>query len=160
MTVWKESAFWKYETFERDVPPERLPGFEGLLGLWRRKRGDRVAPAWKDFEFGDFVGWFGRIVVADIFYEPFDYRYRLFGEAVAMKYRTDHTGKTGSDLVARGLEPEDDLRFYEHACRNMLIARVSGELRWLDRPHARATFAEFPLSDDGARTTHLLAAMI
>lgn len=160
MAVWKEYNFWKYEIFERDIQPEILPGFEDLVRLWRKKRGDRPAPAWSDFDFHDFAGWHGRIVVADIFYDPFDFRYRLFGEKVAVRYNVDFTGKLFSELVDSGQEPAEDMEFYEMACRKMLIARVSGELHWLRRPQVSTTFVEFPMSDTGEITTHLVSAMI
>ena len=160
MAVWKESDFWKYEIFEPDIEPEMLPGFEDLVRLWRKKRGDRPAPAWSDFDFHDFVGWHGRIAVSDVFYGPFDFRYRLFGAKVTERLKVDYTGKLGSELVACGREPAEDLEFYEMTSRKMLITRVSGQLYWVSQPHVSATFVEFPLSDTGEMATHLLAAMI
>jgi hypothetical protein len=160
VTVWKEHDFWKYEIFERDVEPEMLPGFEELVRLWQNKQGDRPAPAWSDFDFHDFAGWHGRIAVSDISYNPFDFRYRLFGEKMAERFEADHTGKLFSDLIDSGQEPTEDLEFYEVACREMLITRVSGQLYWLRRPHISATFVEFPLSDTGEMTTHFVEAMI
>ncbi len=160
MAVWKESKDWKYEIFERDVDPEMLPGFEDLVRLWQARRGDRPVPAWSDFEFHDFAGWHGRIAVLEVIHDPFDMRYRLFGEKVAERYKADFTGRLYSELVESGQEPVEDMAFYEMATAKMLIARVSGELNWLHRPHASSTFVEFPLSDTGETTTHLLAAMI
>ncbi len=160
MAVWKQSRGWKYETFERDVDPDLLPGFEDLVRLWQARRGDRPAPAWSDFEFRDFAGWHGRIAMLEVFHDPFDMRYLLFGETVAERYRADFTGRLLSDLVESGQEPAEDMPFYEMATARMLIARVSGELNWLQRPHVSSIFVEFPLSDNGETTTHLLAAMI
>ena len=160
MAVWKEYNFWKYEIFERDIEPEILPGFEDLVRLWRKKRGDRPAPAWSDFDFHDFAGWHGRIVVADIFYDPFDFRYRLFGEEVAERHQVDYSGKLCTELENSGFDPVDDLDFYEMTGRKLLISRVSGMLSRLDRPHVSTTFVEFPLSDTGEMATHSLAAMI
>jgi hypothetical protein len=160
MAVWKEHDFWKYEIFERDVEPELLPGFEDLVRLWREKRGDRPMPAWDDFDFHDFVGWHGRIAMVEIFYEPFDYLYLLFGEKMTEQFMFDYTGKLGSELLDSGQETAEDMEFYEMACRKMLIARVSGQLNWLRRPHANATFVEFPLSDNGETTTHTVMPMI
>jgi len=160
MAVWKEFDFWKYEIFDRDTEPGMLPGFEDLVRMWQRKRGDRPAPAWSDFAFHDFASWHGRIVVTDVFYDPFDYRIRLFGEKVAERFKTDYTGKLGSELVDSDLEAAEDMAFYEKACRKMQITRVSGRLYWLRQQHVSATFVEFPLSDTGDRVTHLLAAMI
>jgi hypothetical protein len=160
VAVWKESDLWKYETFELDVEPEILPGFEDLVRLWHDKRGDRPAPAWRDFGFHDFDGWHGRIAVSDVSYDPFDFRYRLFGEKMAEQFKADHTGKLFTHLIDIGQEPAEDLEFYEMACREMVITRVSGQLYWLRRPHANVTFVEFPLSDDGETTTHFVEAMI
>jgi hypothetical protein len=160
MAVWKEHDFWKYEMFERDIEPEMLPGFEDLVRLWRDKRGDRPMPAWSDFDFHDFVGWHGRIAMMEILFEPFDYRYRLFGEKISEQYRVDFTGKLGSELVDSDFERVEELEFYELVCRKMLISRVSGQLKQFRRPHVSATFVEFPLSDNGETTTHTVMAMI
>lgn len=160
MAVWKEHDFWKYEMFERDIEPELLPGFEDLVRLWREKRGDRLIPAWSDFDFHDFAGWHGRISLMEILYDPFDWRYQLFGEKIAEQYKVDFTGKLGSELVDSGHERVEEFEFYEMVCRKMLISRVSGQLKQFRRPHASATFVEFPLSDDGETTTHTFFAMV
>lgn len=160
MTIWNKIDGWTYESFERDVAPEMLPGFEDMIRLWRTKLGGRPVPARSDFDFADFAGWHGRIVLSEVHYEPFDLYYRLFGVEVVNRMQTDNTGKRYTELVAQGLEPAVDLEFYEMTSREMLIARVSGELRWLKRKHVTATFVEFPLSDTGDRATHLLSAMI
>ena len=160
MTVWKKSKDWTYETFERDVEPEMLPGFEDLVRLWQAKRGDRPVPAWSDFDFRDFVGWHGRITTYEVSHDPFDIRFRLFGEKVAERYRADFTGRLLSELVESGQEPAEDMAFYEMAAAKMLIARTSGELNWLRRPHVSTTFVEFPLSDTGEMATHIVSAMI
>jgi len=160
VTIWKEVDGWTYEYFARDVAPEALPGFEDMVRLWRDKCGGRPVPAISDFDFTDFNGWHGHIVLSDVFYDPFDFRYRLFGVEVAERLQTDNTGKRYSELVVLGLEPVEDLVFYEMTSREMLLTRVSGELHWLQRKHVTASFVEFPLSDSGDRATHLLAAMI
>jgi len=160
LAVWKEHDFWKYEIFERDVEPEMLPGFEDLVRLWQNKQGDRPMPAWADFDFHDFVGWHGRIAMADIFYDPYDYRYRLFGEKISEQFKADFTGKLGTDLVDGNLERLEELEFYEMVCRKMLISRVSGQLKQFHRPHVSVTFVEFPLSGNGEMTTHTVMAMI
>ncbi len=160
MAVWKEHDFWKYEIFERDIEPEILPEFQDLVRLWQKKRGNRPVPAWSDFDFHDFTGWHGRIVVADIFYDPFNFRYRLFGEEVAKLYQFDCTGKLCTELENSVFDPAEDLEFYEMTSRRLLISRVSGMLYRLDRPYVNATFVEFPLSDTGEMATHSLAAMI
>ena len=52
------------------------------------------------------------------------------------------------------------MEFYEMTCSRMLISRTSGGLNVKGREHIKATFVEFPLSDDGQRATHTLEALI
>lgn len=160
MTVWRKVNSWLYETFERDVDPEALPGCEDLVRLWQEKRGDRPVPAWADFDFHDFKGWHGRISLADVMYDPFDIHYRLVGLQIAERLRKDYTGKLYTEMVAEGMVPFDDFEFYEMTSRKMLIARLSGDLRWAGQRHVSVTFIDFPLSNDGEKATHILTAML
>ena len=160
MPIWKKQDNWLYEFFERDIAPEKLPGFEDLVRLWQSRCDGRPAPALTDFDFYDFKGWHGRIVISDLSYDPFDYRFRLFGVKVADKLGADYTGRLYSQVVSEGLNPIDDFAFYEMTGRKMLISRVSGDLGWTGREYATATFVEFPLSDNGQMATHFMAAMI
>lgn len=149
-----------YETFERGLEPGLLPGCEDLVRMWQNKRGDRPVPAWTDFDFHDFTGWHGRITLADVTYDPFDFRYRLVGTKVAERLRKDYTGKFYTQMVQDGMDPIDDFEFYEMICRGMLVARLSGDLRWAGKTSVSVTFVDFPLSDDGTTTTQILTAML
>ncbi len=160
MTIWNKYEDWTYEYFDRDVEPETLPGFEDLVRLWQDKRGDRPAPAWSDFDFYDFKGWHGRISVFDIVYDPFDYIFRLSGSVVDGVYDQTMTGTKGSELAEMQVEDRASLEFYEMSCRQMLISRASGPLNFKGRQHVQVVFVEFPLSDDGLRSTHTLEALI
>ena len=158
--MWRVADNWRYEYFERDIGPETLPGFEDILKLWRGKCSGRAAPMLSDFSFYDFIGWHGRIMMADISYDPFDYRFRLVGVDVVARLGADYTGRRYSEVACDGINPIDDFEFYEMTARRMLISRVSGDLGWTGREHSSATFVDFPLSDDGRTTTHFLTAMI
>lgn len=160
MAVWRKVHNWLYEMFERDVEPAMLPGCEDLVRLWRDKRGDRSVPAWSDFDFYDFKGWHGRITLADVSYDPYDLRYRLVGTQVAERLGGDYTGKLYSEMVAEGMDPFDDFEFYEMTSRKMLVSRLSGDLRWAGQKYVTVTFVDFPLSDNGETTTHILSAML
>jgi hypothetical protein len=160
MTVWRKAKGWLYETFERDVDPEALPGCEDLVRLWQEKRGDRLVPAWADFNFHDFKGWHGRISLANVMYDPFDIHYKLVGLQMAARLRVDYTGKRYSEMAADGLDAVDDFEFYEMTSHKMLISRLSGDLLWNGLQPITATFVEFPLSDTGEKSTHLLSALL
>jgi hypothetical protein len=160
MTIWKALGAWTYEYFDRDVDPAALPGFEDLVRLWQDKRGDRAVPSWPDFDFYDFQGWHGRIGVYDITYDPFDYVCRLSGTVVDGVFGRTMTGVRGSELAELRVENPATMEFYEMTCRRMLISRQSGPLNFKGREHIQATFVEFPLSDDGQRSTQTLEALI
>jgi len=160
MAVWRKVKGWLYETFETDLEPDMLSGFENMVRLWQEKRGGRPAPAWADFDFHDFEGWHGRITLADVIYDPFDFRYRLVGTKVAERLNKDYTGKLYTEMVRDGMDPLDDFEFYEMTCRKLLISRLSGDLRWVGNKHVSVTFADFPLSDNGEKATKILTAML
>lgn len=160
MTIWKEFDGWTYEYFDRDIEPATLPGYEDLVRLWQGKRGDRAVPSWSDFDFYDFKGWHGRLGVQDISYDPFDYTYRLSGIEFDGVFGRTMTGATASVLAEMRVENPLSMEFYEMACRQMLITRVSGPLNLKGREHIQVTFVEFPLSDDGLRATHTVEALI
>ena len=159
MAIWKQIKDWTYEYFDRDIEPAVLPGFEDLVRLWRDKRGDRIVPSWSDFDFYDFKGWHGRLGVQDISYDPFDYTYRLSGTEFDGVFGRTMTRMTGSVLVGMEVDDVGSMEFYEMACRQMLITRVSGPLNLKGREHIQVTFVEFPLSDDGLKATHTLEAL-
>ncbi len=160
MAIWREFEGWTYEYFDRDIEPGALPGFEDLVRLWQDKRGGRVVPSWSDFDFYDFKGWHGQLGLYEISYDPFDYICRLSGTVVDEAFGRTMTGTTGSELAEMRVEHPFTLEFYEMACRQMMIARVSGPLNLKGREHVQGTFVEFPLSDDGLRATHTLEALV
>ncbi len=160
MAIWREFEGWTYEHFDRDIEPEDLPGFEDLVRLWQGKRGDRTVPSWSDFDFYDFKGWHGRISVYDISYDPFDYFCRLSGTKLDVAYGQSMTGMSGSKLAEQQVEHPASMEVFEIASRQMLITRQLGTLNFKGREHVQATFVEFPLSDDGLKSTQTLEALI
>ena len=160
MAIWKEFEGWTYEYFDRDIEPAALPGFEDLVRLWQDKRGDRVAPSWSDFDFYDFKGWHGQLGLYEISYDPFGYTCRTSGTVVDGVFGRTMTGTKGSELAEMLVEQPIAMEFYQMTCRQMLISRTSGPLNFKGREHIQATFVEFPLSDDGLKTTHTLEALL
>lgn len=161
MALWKEHDHWKYETFGLDVKPEEFPGFEDVFALWHKKRGQKAMPKWADFDFLDFRGWHGHIAVTENRYDPYDYKYRLFGSKIVEIFEVDYTNKWRSSFAGDDEEMAQDwdLEFYEMTSCNKFISRVSGSLYWLNRQHVALTFLEFPLSDTGDKVTHNISFM-
>ena len=95
----------------------------------------------------------------EISYDPFDYTYRLSGTEFDVVFGRAMTGATASVLAEMRVENPLSTEFYEMACRQMLITRVSGPLNFKGREHIQAAFVEFPLSDDGLKATHTIEAL-
>lgn len=160
MTLWREIDEWVYEHFDPDVDPDELVGFTSLARKWGEKKNGRTVPAWADFDYSDFVGWHGRLVVYEISYDPFSYVVRLSGVAADGLYGRTMTGATMEQIATQRLENDITNSFYEMTCRDMRIARTVGPLNAKGREFVRVTFMEFPLSDDGVRVTHTLEAFL
>jgi hypothetical protein len=157
MAVWKRVRNWTYELFDSDTPAERFDAFESLVCLWQAKRGDRDMPSWADFDFYDFKGWHGAIVVHDVISEPFDLRCRLWGSKLTEILGADNTGKLFSEFGAG--YTENDIAYLAEVCRSGSIGMSYGQLDWLQKGHKAAAFIDLPLSDDGSKVNHLLTAL-
>ena len=156
MAFWKSFDGWNYEYFSSDISPATLEGFEDILTLWHKKRGTRRFPAWADFDFYDFKGWHGKINMATIQYDPFSYVYQLFGTESTEKLGGEWTGKSSDEINSNIDFPDEDMEFYEMACRSGYITRMSGSLPYVGASTRPAVFVEFPLSDNGETVTHTL----
>ena len=98
-------------------------------------------------------------VITEISHDPFDYTCRLSGTLFDEVFGLKMTGMKGSELAKMRVEYPVTMEFYEMTCRQMLISRTSAPLNIKGREHIKATFVEFPLSDDGLRATHSFDAM-
>ena len=156
--LYRKIEGWTYEYF----PPGEdfvAPAFaDGFVDLWQAKRGERFAPALKDYDWDDLRPWWGKMVITDMLRDPFDYRYRLFGTHLADIFETDPTGRKASDLKDDiKYDISDDLPFYEFLCENPSIVHTHGVIYWQDRDHIQCDFVEVPLSDDGERVTNIMS---
>ena len=85
MALWKQKEDWTYEYFDLDEDVSTFIGAESFVELWNTKRGNRRVPRWSDYDWDDLFSWWGSLVVSDVFWEPYDYRYRLYGTNVVNK---------------------------------------------------------------------------
>lgn len=160
MTLWKEIDRWRYHYYEPDESAEEFPNFASLHDIWRSKRNGRRVPAWKDFDFYDFVGWHGKLSIYEIRYDPFDYTVRLSGTNIDEMYQRNMKGVQLDDMRELILEQNNSEEFYEMTCRNLCIAKTFGPLNVKNLDYKEVEFLEFPLSDDGIRATHTIEAAL
>jgi len=160
MALWKQKEDWTYEYFDLDEDVSTFIGAESFVELWNTKRGNRRVPRWSDYDWDDLFPWWGSLVVSDVFWEPYDYRYRLYGTNVVNKIGIDVTGKRASELIDINYVDDTEMEFYEMVGRNLHITKTSGLIRMPGREHIKETFVELPLSDTGDRATHGLALLV
>lgn len=136
-----------------------LGTLSAFYDIWNRARRGTDLPRWKDFSFSDFRGWHGKIRLAKIDAESNILCSRITGE-IFMEYCGS---ATFSELVNSDNPPSQasinqHLRLREFIESGYMsfgqgvIPRDDGSLRPLKS-------LELPLSDDGKRVTHFLAAV-
>ena len=160
MAIYKQWEGWTYEYFDLDVEASTFPGAENFVELWKNKRGSRRMPKWSDYDWYDLTPWWGYLVVVDYSYDPFDFRYRLFGTKVVERFEIDVTGKKAFELQQGRYDLSQDMDFYEKIARELYISRSSGPIHWQNRDYVDVTFVELPMSDTAEITTQSLALMI
>ncbi len=160
MTLWKAVDRWRYNYFEPDVDPEKIPGFKSLLEIWQSKRNGRRVPAWRDFDFYDFVGWHGKLSVYEVTYDPFDYKVRLSGTLVDEFFNRPMKGQTLQERQEEAIHFDDTLELCQMACTRLLITTTIGPLNVKEHDYKMVEFMELPLSDTGERATHTIEAFV
>ncbi len=159
MAIWKTHKSWVYEYFEADENPATFTGFEDLVTMWNLKRGERAAPSWSEFDFYDFVGWHGSLILTEYLYDPFDFKYHIFGTKIANRMGMDPTGKLASTIAGSKYDPTLDFDFFEMAGRGLYITKVSRDVEWASLPTSLVTYIELPMSDDGKFANRYITAL-
>jgi len=157
---------WTRELLDLETPSAALGPFESIAELWRGKRKDGALPAWRDFDFADFKGWYGWLSVYDVIgRQPFDFRARLWGSQLVDLLGHDMTGKSprcgdAALGVFRGGFNEDDMSFMSRIVDEPCLARTTGSVYWQNRRHVRYTDLFLPLSTDGRQANGILNATV
>jgi hypothetical protein len=126
-----------------------------MVAYWMRTRGDRIAPSWPEIDPAAIKPCLPYLLVAEVFREPFDLRYRLAGSEIVSSYGYDPTGKT--------------LRGFDHGSSNptwlVLYERVIEERRpvfgqYVPRVGRHEMFrvetVTLPLSQDGSSVDRII----
>jgi hypothetical protein len=126
-----------------------------LVDYWQRKRGTRLAPAWREIEPGDMKALLPSLVIAEVLEQPFDLRYRLVGSDVVDAYGYDFTG-----LQLRYMPVTTGLELWLDSYRGVVEERRPGYGRyhWQAAPDLKRIVETvvLPLSEDGVRTSRLV----
>ncbi|WP_420548197.1 hypothetical protein [Curvivirga sp.] len=129
---------------DTDHPPAE---FESIYQLWAKKRGeDNLFPCWKDFDFTDFVGWHGMLIISETQWEPFEITYRIFGSEIANIINEDLTGKKSYPGEEGGFYYELDKPYLEAIRANRKLGYAIGSLDWIGQTHRKVAYMDFPMN--------------
>jgi len=151
----KDSSDWDYRLYSCDTNAAEFGVFQPIVELWRSKRAQSKLPAWRDFEFQEFVGWHGWICVSDISYDPiFDTHYRLWGTNVTAILGYEMTGRSPRRNAEAPFEydggySQAEFDFLEALARQPAIGIARGSIHWQGRDFVSYEEIILPLADDG-----------
>lgn len=154
---WHEPSGWEYHIYSRNTVPPDLAHAEKFIRLWQSKSegGNAQIPSWKNFDFLDFRGLHGRIVLQRVEREPFDIRYTLWGTKAAQIYGQDLTGKALSEL--EGDRSRVELEYLHRLVEVGGFGMIKGPIYWEGRMHRTISFVDLPLSDDGVNVDGIVS---
>ena len=158
MALWKEALGWTYHVYDQDTPAAEFDVFLSLVELWQSKSRDGSLPAWKDFSFDEFDGWYGWLRVGDFLPgRTDDFVYRLWGGKSVDLYGVELTGKRKSELDF-GFDEDDNILLTMLATEKKITV-ASGPVFWQDREHLNVRIIKMPLSNDGIVVDKFLGAL-
>lgn len=143
---------WQFAAFSADTPPDAFGPFEEVVGLWRSKwHDDGTFPAWRDFDFHEFEGWWGQLAMAEIRPDPFDVYVRLWGTRLTDWWGVDYTRKSlGSMAVKPEVWEAVERGYFQDLVTNRWIGTAGGTLDAYDRMVTYVQVVDLPLESDGA----------
>jgi hypothetical protein len=139
---------------ELDIDCKRYPEIDRLLAYWRAKKGDRTFPSRADIDPLEFRRDLPRVMMAEVSYEPLEFRYRVAGTGLFAMHGQELTGK-----LARELEPpEFGAMIHRHYIevierRAPILHVIELTVNYLSTSYARIIL---PLSSDGTVIDRLM----
>lgn len=146
----------EFTTYSLETPPAAFGPFAAFVELWRdRWRAGRL-PAWRDFDFPDFKGWHGMILVDELVSTaPFEMRCRLWGSQLTELLGIDETGKLLSESPAA--EEPGLIDFYRSIVVERRIGLSVGRVWSYQRP-IEFSVVKLPCASDGENVDIILSA--
>ncbi len=120
-----------------------------VFSYWEEKRGDRIAPAWGEFQLhhlpSDVIPW---CVVVDVQRDPLDFVYRFWGTARTMLQGQDCTGSSCLTVLPQEIGKK---LFREYSELLQRAAPICVTTKGVDeaRQPVQYNFLRLPLSSDG-----------
>ncbi len=125
-----------------------------MLAYWRAKKGERTFPSRADIDPLEFTRELPRVMMAEVSYNPLEFRYRVVGTGLFAMHGHELTGK-----LARELDPPEFgaliHRHYTEAIerRAPILHVIELTVNYLATSYARIIL---PLSSDGTVIDRLM----
>ena len=139
---------------ELDIDCKRYPEIDRILAYWRAKKGDRAFPSRADIDPLEFTRELPRVMMAEVSYDPLEFRYRVAGTGLFAMHGQELTGK-----LARELQPaEFGALIHRHYAevierRTPILHVIELTVDYLATSYARIIL---PLSSDGTVIDRLI----
>lgn len=146
---------WSYRTYALGDGRCDYAAFQPLFDLWDAKADYPTLPAWKDFDFPDFLGWHANLILYEVLNSPFDLRYRICGSKAVQAYGRDLTGMT-LRIGAEDIQEDADLAFYQEMTEQRRYGTCEGPAYWRGRLFLKHAFLCLPLAESGDAVTHFM----
>ncbi len=168
MHLWRDVYNWSYFLANIDMAPSAFGTHRSIVELWNAKRENGSLPAWRDFDFLDFEGWWGWLSMIELLSpDASSMVYRLWGTNLARYIGLEMTGKSMTDVYSHVPDAsdsrtysEDDLIFLREVVGRREIGYATGPVDWdLPQYNWMAT-VRLPLADDGSTVDRVLSAVI
>ncbi len=144
-----------------EIPIEALedPALVGFLAYWNRLRGERWAPAWREFDLMALdMAAVPNVVVMDVLRDPLDFKFRFWG--------TGHVRNKGVELTGQRLGQAPRLRGDTPLLEYSAVAEEKRPLASRDeitleesarRLPFHQTMLRLPLSDRGEQVDNIVS---
>jgi hypothetical protein len=132
---------------ELDIDCKRYPEIDRILAYWREKKGDRALPSRADIDPLEFRRELPKVMMAEVSYDPLEFRYRVVGTGLFSMHGQELTGKLARDLDP----PEFGALIQQHYTevierRAPILHVIELTVNYLTTSYARIIL---PLSSDG-----------
>lgn len=139
---------------ELDIDCGRYSEIDRLLAYWRAKKGDRAFPSRADIDPLEFTRALPRVMMAEVSYDPLEFRYRVAGTGLFAMHGQELTGKRARELDP----PEFGAMIHRHyaeviARRVPILHLIELTMNYLATSYARIIL---PLSSDSTVIDRLM----
>lgn len=134
------------------------PVYERCYAYWLRLKGDRWAPAWREWDWSEIsMELIPFFIVVDVTYDPLQFVYRFWGTANTRMHGIDMTRKSTAEIRS----PATALATFDQYARVTESRQAVGEPYTMqsadyNNPHTRLAL-RMPMSNDGKRVDQIVS---